>query len=131
MKKADNPRHALPDRGTNTGSFFFASGSVSRETMLLLNMPAFMHLEEGAQQDHQLLLVSSFSSVADWSGSADATANRCRRQFTHRPMTAVGPDDMPERLAPSASGVWALRPSGVAIVCAPNGTLAEIDDVPA
>ncbi len=47
--------------------------------------------------------------------------------------TAVGPwlsvpDD---GLAPSASGVCALRPSGVAIVPAPNGTLAEIDEVPA
>lgn len=47
------------------------------------------------------------------------------------PMTAVGLRWLvPEAgLALFASGVWALRPFGVAIVCAPNGTLAEIDDV--
>ncbi len=47
--------------------------------------------------------------------------------------TAVGPDmSVPwDGEHPSASGMNAFRPSGVAPTTAPEGTLAEMEDVPA
>ena len=98
-------------------------------------MPAFVHLEEGAQQHHQFRLSDAFSSVAGFSFWLSSTPPRIepvgslphRADHRGRPKWSV-----PEAgLAPSASGECALRPSGVAIVCAPNGTLAEMEEVPA
>ena len=52
---------------------------------VVLNMPAFMHLEEGTQQDHQFLLVRFVLQRCriQFLVEQHAAEDRCRRQFTH------------------------------------------------
>ncbi len=72
-----------PDRGTDP---MFSLPAAFRGNDVVLNMPAFMHLEEGAQQDHQFLLVR-FVLQRCWIQflvEQHAAENRGRRQFTHR-----------------------------------------------
>ncbi|MNF04902.1 hypothetical protein D3C80_2045160 [compost metagenome] len=82
-----------------------------------------------------MVLSRSFSRLAGLSFWLSSTPPRIAAVGS-LPMelnTAVGPrrSDPEDGLAPSASGVRARRPSGVAMVAAPNGTLAEMEEVPA
>ena len=109
---------------------FFASSSVSRINDIVLNMPAFMHFEEGTQQHHQFLLIGLVlqrrQGSSFWFSSTPPRIEPVGSLPTEL-MTAVGPrwSVLEAGLAPSASGECALRPSGVAMVWAPNGTLAR------
>ena len=56
---------------------------------VVLNMPAFMHLEEGAQQDHQFLLVR-FVLQCGWIQFL-VEQHAAVGSLPTEPMTAVGP----------------------------------------